>query len=249
MEAESSPERKRQHKGGRILRYEPSNYNTINSYPFIKQCFEDVHCLEFCKRVSEAGFHEQLTDWVETHLKGETVFISGIEFNFSVASISTATGLPDNGEYWFKGMNLDLENYNPFLKTPYIDTHTHLLHFIYLLEKYAPLMKTVMRFFTCEGRFSRFSTYHIRLLMHFTSQNPLNMCNYLFRSISKMSKKIQLKDKEHSPSLFHHSLIKTIVLHQLVERGMAWEAFLEEALKWHEENAASQSPSASKQQT
>jgi len=64
-----------------------------------------------------------------------------------------------------------------------------------------------------------------------------------------MSEKIQLKDKEHSPRLFHHSLIKTIVLHQLAERGMDWEDFLEATLKWHEENAASQSPSASKQQT
>lgn len=221
MEAESLPERKRQHKGGRILRYEPSDCNTINSYPFIKQCFEDVHYLEFCKRVSKTRFHEKLTDWVATHLKGETVFISGIEFNFSVASISIATGLPDNGEYWFKGMNLDLENYKPFLKTPYRDTHTHLLPFRYLLEKYALLIKTVMRFFTCEGRFSRLYAYHIRLLMHFTSQKPLNICNYLFKSISKMSEKLQLKDKEHSPSLFHHSLIKTIVLHQLLQQILA----------------------------
>ena len=30
---------------------------------------------------------------------------------------------------------------------------------------------------------------------------------------------------------------------------MAWEAFLEATLKWHEENATSQSPSAPKQQT
>ena len=64
-----------------------------------------------------------------------------------------------------------------------------------------------------------------------------------------MSENIQLKEKEHSPRLFHHSLIKTIVLHQLAEKGMAWEAFLEAALKWHEKNAASQSPSAPKQQT
>lgn len=156
-----------------------------------------------------------------------------------MASISLETSLPDNGEYWFKGMSLDLENYKPFLKTPYKDTHTHLMPFRYLLEKYAPLMKTIMRSFTCEGRFSRLYAYHIRLLMHFTSQKPLNMCNYLFRSISKMSEKIQLKDKEHSPSLFHHNLIKTIVLHQLAERGMAWEAFLETTLKWHEENAIS----------
>jgi len=64
-----------------------------------------------------------------------------------------------------------------------------------------------------------------------------------------MSQKIQLKEKEHSPSLFHYNLIKTIVLHQLAKRGMAWEAFLEKALKWHEENVASQSTSTPKQQT
>ena len=64
-----------------------------------------------------------------------------------------------------------------------------------------------------------------------------------------MSKKIKLKDKENSPSLFNHNLIKTIVLYQLAQKGMAWEAFLEIALKWHEENAASQSPSVPKQQT
>ena len=159
------------------------------------------------------GFHEKLTDWLETQLKGEIVFIASVEFSFLVASVSIENGLPDNGEYWFKGMSLDLEYYKPFLKAPYRETHTHLMPFRYLLEKYAPLMKIVMRFFTCEGRFSRLYAYHIRLLMHFTSQKPLNMCNYLFRSISKMSEKIQSKDKEHSPILFHHSLIKTIFLH------------------------------------
>ena len=210
MEIDSSPKRKRQHKGGRILRHEPSDCNQINSYPFIKQCFEDVHCLEFCKRVSEAGFYEQLTDWVATHLKGETIIISSIDFSFSMASITLATGLPDNGEYWFKEMSLDLENYNPFLKTLYRDTHTHFMPFRYLLEKYAPLMKTIMRFFTYEGRFSRLYAYHIRLFMHFTSQNPLNMCNYISRSISKISDKIQLKGKEHSPSLFITISSKTL---------------------------------------
>jgi len=82
-----------------------------------------------------------------------------------VASISLETILPDNGEYWFKGMSLDIEIYKPFLKTPYIDTHTQLMPFRYLLEKYAPLMKTIMRFFTYEGRFSSLYAYHIHLLM------------------------------------------------------------------------------------
>ena len=173
-------------------------------------------------------------------LKGESVFIVGVELTFSVASISLATRIPDNGEYWFKGMSLDLEYYRPFLKTPYREKHAHVMPFKYLLEKYAPLIKIVMKLFTCEGRFSRTYAYRIRLLMHFTSEKPLNMCNYLCRSIAKMSERIQMKNKEHYPSLFHHSLIKTIVPHQLAEKGMTWETFLEIALKWHEANVATQ---------
>lgn len=181
MQVESSPERKRHHKGGKILRYEPSNCSKINLHPFIKQFFEDVTCLDFCKRVSEVGFHEKLKNWVATKIKGESVVIVGVEFTFLVASISLDTGLPDNGEYWFKGMSLDLEYYSPLLKTPYRENNAHVMPSRYLLENYAPLMKIVMKLFTCEGRFFIFYAYHICLLMHFTSQKPLNMCNYLCR--------------------------------------------------------------------
>lgn len=62
-----------------------------------------------------------------------------------------------------------------------------------------------------------------------------------------MSKKIQMNNKEHYPSLFHHSLIKTIVLHQFAEKGMTWVTFFETALKWHEANVVAQASSIPKQ--
>ena len=46
----------------------------------------------------EVGFHEQLVAWIATHLKGESAIIAGVEFTFSVADISLATGIPDHGE-------------------------------------------------------------------------------------------------------------------------------------------------------
>jgi len=143
-----------------------------------------------------------LIDWIDTHLKGEWEIIAWVEFTFSVASISLAKGIPDHGEYWFKIMNLDLEHYKSFLKTPYSETHTHIIPFRYLLENYAPLMKVFMMFFTYEGRFSILYAYHIRLVMHFTAQKTFNMCNYLCRSLVKMSKKVQVENKENYPSVF-----------------------------------------------
>jgi len=63
-----------------------------------------------------------------------------------------------------------------------------------------------------------------------------------------MSEKIQVKNKEHYPSIFRHSLIKTIFIHQLVEKNMTWDSFLEATLKWHEINVSVQHSSMPTQQ-
>lgn len=62
--------------------------------------------------------------------------------------------------------------------------------------------------------------------MNFTSQKPLNLPNYLFKSLVKMTEKVQTKGRDHQKSLFHHALIKVIILHQLAQVSMSWEAFL-----------------------
>ena len=49
-----------------------------------------------------------------------------------------------------------------------------------------------------------------------------------------MSEKVQVKDKENYPSIFHHSLIKIVVFHQLAEKNMTWDSFIETTLQWHE---------------
>ena len=52
MEPNSPPSEKRKYnKRGKTLRFEPSNCNEITSFPFVKKCFEDVICLEFCQKV------------------------------------------------------------------------------------------------------------------------------------------------------------------------------------------------------
>jgi len=197
------------------LRFEPSNFNEITSYLFLMKCFEDVNCLGFCQRVQDVGYHENLIGIFSLTLREDKITIVGTDFMFSLDSISQATCIPNHGENCFKGMNLELEEYKPYLKSQFKGAHSHVFPFIYLLKRYAPLMKVFMKFFTCEGIFSRIYQYHIRLLMHFTTVKSLNLSNYLYRSLTKNSERVQLKGKGNYPSLFHHSLIKVIVLHQL----------------------------------
>jgi hypothetical protein len=55
----------------------------------------------------------------------------------------------------------------------------------YLLEPFEKLLKIIRRYFTCEGRFDRVYPYHIRLLMHFTGKNPLNLTFLLVSELGK----------------------------------------------------------------
>ena len=97
----------------------------------------------------------------------------------------------------------------------------------HFLERYAPLMKVIMKYFTCEGRYSRLYSYHIRLLMHFTRVKMLHFPYYLYRSIDKIYSVLQRRNySQQMKILFHHSLIKMVVLHQLEQKGITWEVFI-----------------------
>ena len=84
-----------------------------------------------------------------------------------------------------------------------------------------------MKYFSYEGRYSRLYSYHVRLLMHFTRVKMLNLPYYLYRSIEKMPFIVRRRNpSQQMQSLFHHSLIKMVVLHQLEQQGIPWEVFI-----------------------
>ena len=89
------------------------------------------------------------------------------------------------------------------------------------------MMKIIMKYFTYEGRFSWLYSYHIWLLMHFTRVRMLHIRCYLSCSIDKMAYIVQNRDYNHQmKSLFHHSLIKMIFMHQLEQKNISWDTFI-----------------------
>ena len=127
----------------------------------------------------EVGCHVPLTTLFAIKFSIYKATKAGIEFTLSAKAITSATWIPNEGEFWFNGMELDLENYPMFSKPHYRDESEHVFPFRNLLDNYAPLMKLIMKYFTCEGIFSRLYQYHVRLLMHFTATRSLNLSNYL----------------------------------------------------------------------
>jgi len=189
--------------------------------------FKHVGCFEFCEKVQRIQHHPVLTRLFITNPHDNLVTLVDVTFTVSPAIISAASGIPNVREKWFKQGELDHFYYEPYLKTRYKNERKKIFPFSYLLDKYVPMMKIIMKYFTCEGSFSRLYSYHIWLLMHFTRVKMLNMPYYLYRSIEKMSFITQNKYYDHQmQSIFHHSLIKMIVLHYLDQLNIAWDTFI-----------------------
>ena len=120
--------------------------------------------------------------------------MGALEFEVSEKSISTATLIATYGEKWFKSMSLNSTFSKEFLKPEYQgDNLSKQMPRNHLLEYFEKTLRVSQRYFTCEGRFNMVYHYHIRLLLHFPGKESLKLPFYLFRSIGKMSDRVQAK--------------------------------------------------------
>jgi hypothetical protein len=67
---------------------------------------------------------------------------------------------------------------------------------------------------------------HFRLLAHFQFNKPLNFPFYFLKSLEKMSSQVRKNVANPHNSLFHHGLIKLLVITELTKQGKTWDEFL-----------------------
>jgi hypothetical protein len=85
----------------------------------------------------------------------------------------------------------------------------------YLQEPFQKLLGVIRKYFTCEGRFDRIHSHHIRLLMHFTGRRPLNLPFFLHQSLREMADNARAEANQPKKKLSHVSLIKLLVVEEL----------------------------------
>ena len=145
---------KEKHKGGRVNRFEPLDTIKITSSPMILTCFQDVGCYQFCENIKQVQSHLDLIRLFILSLQNHQVNLVGVNFELSSESIAKATGIPDIGERWFKQKKLDLSYYEPYLKPSCQQSCKDVFPFSHLLERYALLMRKIIKYFTYEVRYS-----------------------------------------------------------------------------------------------
>jgi hypothetical protein len=179
-------------KGGPTLRKELDDISYLESHPEVCQLFRDAGCYNFCKKLQSS--HQQVAEAFALTFDGRKAVIGQDEFQVDEALIAEVTELPRTGENWFKTtVTKDIE-FRSYLKPE----HKCLvwkkdIPMFFLEEKWKHLLKSILVYITCEGRYNRVMIYHFKLMNHFTGRSPLNLPYYLHRSLTKMAHQVKEK--------------------------------------------------------
>jgi hypothetical protein len=84
----------------------------------------------------------------------------------------------------------------------------------------------ITRIIICEGRYYVFKACHFRLLAHFQFNKPLNFPFNFLKSLEKMSSQVGQNVANPHSNLFHHNLIKLLVIAELEKQGKTWDEFI-----------------------
>ena len=125
---------------------------------------------------------------------GSKAVIGMEEFLIDEALISEVIELPCTGEKWFKTTIPKDVEFRSYLKPEHRGMiWKKSVPSSWLEESWQQLLKAIVVYLTCEGRYNRAMIYHFKLMNHFTGNNPLNLPFYLHRSLGKMAH--QVKDQ------------------------------------------------------
>jgi hypothetical protein len=161
-----TPQSRKTHKGGKVVRTEPVDMHLFDTEPMEREVFQRVGCLSFCQNMQRG--HPEVTKQFASHFDGRRTKVGDLEFEVTEASISAATGIPITGEKWFKAMALS----SAYAKDLFKPEHqaSDLSKSVprgQLIEQFDRILKIIQRYFTCEGRFNTLYQYHIRTFATF----------------------------------------------------------------------------------
>lgn len=216
---------KREHRSGRCLRTEPEGLDLTLKDEGVARAFKEVGCWRFCEKLK--GGHTEVTKAFALNFTGLNSKVALLEFPVSPQAISAVTEIPRGGQEWFKNFKFDMTPCKEFLKDQYENEDlTKAVPRNYIKEHYALLLTAIQKYLTCEGRYTKVYSYHFKLLLHFTRKVSIDIPFYLFRSLGKICDKVQFKKDNYETSLFHHGLIKLLVLDSLQKIGRDWDSFI-----------------------
>ena len=161
-----------------MVRTEPTYMHLFEAEPMAREVFQRVGCLTFFQNMQRG--HPKVVRQFASHFDGLKTNVGDLEFEVFETSISIAIGIPIIVEKWFKSMALNASFSKDFLKPEYQTNNLSKgVPRSHLIEDFDKMLKIIQRYFTCGGRFNTLYQYHIRLLLHFTEKDEMDIPFYL----------------------------------------------------------------------
>ena len=192
------------------MRKEIDDICYLESHPELCHLFKDAGYYKFCKKLQ--GSHQQVSEAFSLTFDGRKVVIGKDDFLVDEALIAEVTELPRTRENWFKTTVTKEVEFRSYLKPE----HKCLIWkkdipMSFLEEKWQHLLKSILVYITCEGRYNRVMIYHFKLMNHFTGRSPLNLLYYLHGILTNMPHQVKAKPSKVAGRLSHHGLIKLLI--------------------------------------
>jgi hypothetical protein len=204
-----------------VVRIEPNGSQALLLFDNARKDLEDNGWLTFVQRFE--GFNLFVAQQFALTFDGCRAKVGDIQLEINEEFISSATGLPSSGQRWFKNSKVEEVPWPLLFVSRKVTSCDRGMPISALKPRWHDTLMVVKQFVTCEGRYGLVFLYHLRLLMNFMGY-PLNMPFYFQRSLYKMSKRF--KREKADSSLFHHGLIRLIIVHHLSLHGDSWRAFI-----------------------
>jgi len=114
------------------------------------------------------GWHKKISHEFIQSYDEEIAHIGNLQLIINEETLREVTKLPSRGDKYFKGVGINKEMCQQFLK----EDHQHPdwkkgIPRNYIKEEFHPMITSLQRFVTCEGRYAVTFIYHLRLLLHF----------------------------------------------------------------------------------
>ena len=143
-------------------------------------------------------------------LKDDVAQVGAFQLILNEDLIAKATKLPQIGECLFKDKKVNKKKCEMFLLPLPEDLDLGIgVSVKFLKPQWRSHSKILIRFVSCDGRYSHMHYYHLRLLMDLKG-SKINLPFFLLQSLRKMAHTIQTIVGDIEQSLFHHGLLKIL---------------------------------------
>jgi hypothetical protein len=210
-----------------VSRHEPvfQVYRETEEFQLCRDKYTRAGWIPFLEKFT--GCHEGVSHAFTQSYDGEIVHIGNLQLTINEATLREATRLPSRGDKYFKGVGINKEMCQRFLK----EDHQHPdwkkgISRNYIKEEYHPMLASLQRFLTCEGRYVVTFLYHLRLLLHFEGGPEIEFPYFLWMSLNKMVRGVKSLSKTEKTSIYHQGLIKMLVIHEIRKQRFSWKTLI-----------------------